>query len=155
MKKSIISLLVLGLIFGSLVGSAEAKKKKTKKPVKVEQSGTYQTPTLVILGGCAQTDGVGCVEFAAPASNLVYVTVNITDATGLPVSASIQQETGVNEAGVPQDALVSAFCGKTPSPVAIDPTLAVHVWVDDIPNPDCAPAAATNGKVDVTFSNML
>jgi hypothetical protein len=157
MKKSIVTLLVLGLIFGSLIGSAEAKKKKKiKKPVKVtvEASGTYQTPTLGVIGACAQTDAQGCVAFGAPAADLSYISVNITDQSGLPVNASIQQETGVNEAGVPQDSLIQAFCGKTDAPVAIDPSLEVHIWVEDTPNPDCAPSAATTGTVDLTFSNM-
>ena len=158
MKKSIIGLLVLGLIFGSLIGTAEAKKKKkkVKAPVKVtvEQSGTYQTPSFIVAGACSQSDAQGCVTFGAPEASLSYITVNITDQTGLPVSASIQQETGVNEAGVPQDSLIAAFCGKTDSPVAIDTSLEVHIWVDPNPSPDCAPAAATTGTVDVTFSNM-
>jgi hypothetical protein len=153
MKKSVITLLVLGLVFASLAGPAEAKKKKKKAPAPVVQTGTYQTPTLGIIGGCAQTDAEGCVSFGVPSTKLIYVSVNITDASGLPVSASIQQATGPVTAGVPGDELIAAFCGKTDSPVAIDPSLEVHVWVDDNPNPDCAPAAATTGTVEATFAS--
>src|SRR5688572_28301148 len=92
MKKALIMALVLGLVAGSMAAPATAKKKK-KKPVKIERvaTGTYQTPNLVVVGQCNNTDAIGCVVMpAAPGEK--YLTVKITDASGLPVNASIQQD---------------------------------------------------------------
>jgi hypothetical protein len=153
MKKALIFALVIGLIAGSMAAPAAAKKKKKKKkPVKIERvvNGSYQAPTLVAAGACAQTDAIGCVSFTA-GSTEKYMKVKITDSTGLPVSASIQQDT--NGDGQ-EDVTVATFCGETAEAIAIDPSDPLDVWVDNTPNPDCAPAAATQGTVDVTFSNL-
>ncbi|MGH2753405.1 MAG: hypothetical protein ACRDLB_03145 [Actinomycetota bacterium] len=153
MKKALIFALVIGLIAGAMAAPATAKKKKKKKkPVKVERtvSGTYQAPTLVIAGQCAQTDAIGCVPFTA-ASTEKYMSVTITDSSGLPVSASIQQDT--NGDGQ-EDITVASFCGATTEPVPVDPTYPLDVWVDNIPNPDCPGALATQGTVDVILSNL-
>jgi hypothetical protein len=154
MKRSLVLLLVLGLLFGSLVGAADAKKKKKKAaPVKVtrEATGTYDAPTLVIAGACAQDGAVGCVSFPAGTGE-AYVTVDVVDSTGTPVSASIQQDT--NGDGQ-EDNVLASFCGKTDAPVAFDPSFPVDVWVENVPNPDgpCQ-AVATSGTVNVVFSNM-
>jgi hypothetical protein len=152
MKKTLTLLLVLGLVAGAMAMPAHAKKKPKK--MSMTEHGDYQTPSLVVLASCANSGAVGCVEFAPPSAKLRYVMVKVTDATGLPVSGMIAQPDGTNTGGVANNVTVATFCGATKSPVLIDPSQTVHVWVSDAPDPACAPAAATTGTVDATFTNI-
>lgn len=149
MKKSIVLLMVVGLVFGSLLGTAEAKKKKAPKPVTLE--GSYQSPPLVVLAQCAQTDGIGCVSFGAPAATLVYATVEVTDASGLPVPGNISQPDQPAVGNVQPETEKGTFCGKTAEPILIDPSYSVDVWIGT-QDPTCA-GTATTGTVKITFSS--
>lgn len=150
MKKSIVVLMVLGLVFGSLLGTAEAKKKAKKPPKPVTETGTYQSPPLVVLAQCSQSDGIGCVTFAAPSTKLVYATIEATDATGLPVAAAVRQPDQAPVGNIQPETDKGTFCGKTDEPIVIDPSYAVDVWVGER-DPNC-PGVATSGTIKVTFS---
>lgn len=149
MRKFLVTMMSLALIGGAIAAPAQAKKHKTPPPV--TEHGDYQSPSLVVLAGCANSGAVGCVTFSPAGTAYKYITVNITDATGLPVSAGIYQPDGTTTGAAANDQLVQSFCGKTKAPVAINPSQEVHIWISDAPDPTCAPAAATTGTVDVTF----
>ncbi|MFN2595193.1 MAG: hypothetical protein ABR579_09940 [Actinomycetota bacterium] len=151
MRKALVTLLSIALIGGAIAAPA-AQAKKAKKPKSVTEHGDYQSPQLVVLGGCANTGAVGCVTFTPAGTKLTYVSVTVTDSSGLPVFASIEQPDGTTTAGAAaNDALVASFCGKTTAPVAINPAQEVHIWISPTPDPSCVPAVATTGTVDVTF----
>ncbi|MFN2595192.1 MAG: hypothetical protein ABR579_09935 [Actinomycetota bacterium] len=150
MKKLLVTMLSLALIGGAIAAPA-AQAKKPKQQKSITEHGDYQAPSAIVLAACSNTGAVGCVEFAPPSASLKWITVKVTDATGLPVSGMIAQPDGTNTGGVSNNVTVATFCGSTKAPVAINPTQTVHVWVSDQPSTSCAPAAATQGTVDVTF----
>ncbi|MFN2389760.1 MAG: hypothetical protein ABR575_09190 [Actinomycetota bacterium] len=151
MKKAVLVALVMGLLVGSYGAPAEAKKKKKPKKVTRVVEGSYDAPALVIAGACAQDGAIGCVSFLATPKEK-WVTVDITDSSGMAVTASVQQDT--NGDGQ-EDVVLGEFCGKSEEPILIDPTYPVDVWVENIPSPSsgCA-AVATNGQVKLTLSNL-
>jgi hypothetical protein len=154
MKKSIIVLLVMGLVASmALAVPAQAKKKKVKKVVRTA-TGTYQAPSLIAVGTCTSTDAVGCVVLPT-ASNESYITsAKVTDQTGQPVYVSVQADTNGD---AQDDAIYGSFCGELTEPLQIDPGTQLHFWVGVTPDPGivgCVPGAATSGTVDATFSNM-
>lgn len=149
MKKSVVTLLVLGLVFGSLVGSAEAKKKKAKPRV-VEYH--YQVPSPAVsgvAGFCLAGNGVetGCNEIATAASE-AYASIKVTDATGQPTNWYLAQDTDTTNTGLE---IFASGCGESAGAVPITPGLTLRVQVAAVGGPDC-PGAATTGDVTVTLS---
>ncbi|MEA2487204.1 MAG: hypothetical protein QOF16_858 [Actinomycetota bacterium] len=156
MRKLLVTMLSLALIGGAIAApAAQAKKPKAKKPVKITRldKGTYQAPSLIAAGTCSQTDAVGCVQFT-PGATETYISVTIKDQSGTGTLFAIEQDTNGD---AQDDTTAGAFCGSTPKPVAINPAYPVHVWVENVADPNTATpcaAVATTGEVDVTFSNM-
>lgn len=154
MKKIIIIALVLGLVAGALAAPAAAgKKKKKKKNAKVERTveGSYMLPSLVIAGGCAQQDAIGCVRFAVGAGEKFVTAVKITDDNGLPIYASIQQDT---DGDAQADNTVGAFCGELEGDaLEFVPGANVDVWILTPPRDPTCPGQGTSGQVEITFSN--
>ncbi len=146
MKKLLVSTVSLALIIGAIAAPAEAKK----APKPVVENGSYQSPPLVVLAQCNQSDGIGCVTFTPPSSKLIYANIVVTDATGLPVAAAVRQPDQPPVGNVQPESDRGTFCGKTDQPIAIDPQYAVDVWVGER-DPSC-PGAATSGTVKVTFT---
>ncbi|HEY7874728.1 MAG TPA: hypothetical protein VIG64_06360 [Actinomycetota bacterium] len=152
MKKSIVVLLVLGLIMGALVGGAEAKKKKKKKPpvpTKITRVVEFEY-TCPCVGqyqfGSATGTNLGGGPIATGAEDL-YITGEAVDASGQPVAVDINQDTdgdGFNDA-------VGSFCGKSEAPIAITPGLEIRVFVG---NPEICPGAAAGGTIKFELSNM-
>ena len=152
MRKSVVTLLVLGLLFGSLVGAADAKKKKKVTKVTREVQGTYQAPAGA-AGLCGQTDAVGCVAIVSGATEK-YVTAKVTDAHGQPVAVAVKADLDDNGS---TETLYGTFCGETTEPIAIQPGAEIIFWVGITPDTatiGCAPGEATTGTVDTVFSNM-
>lgn len=151
MKKILVLMMVMGLVFGSIAG-AEAKKKKPKKISRVAE-GTYDAPSLLLVGTCTSSGAVGCVALISGPGE-TYVTAEVTDQTGQPVYVSVQADTdGDNQ----DDTVFGSFCGTTDAPLSIAEGTELHFWVGVTPDPGiagCVPAAGTTGKVTATFSNM-
>lgn len=152
MKKTLVTLLVLGLVAGAMLGSAEAKKKPKKTKRTVEYS--YQVPSPAVsgvAGFCLEgtADGTGCHEVPT-AQNEVYVSVAVTDASGQPTNFYLAQDTDTTNTGLE---IFASGCGATDGPVAITPGLALRVQVAAVGGPDC-PGAATTGDVTVVLSNL-
>lgn len=152
MKRLIALGLVMGLMFGA-VTTAEAGKRK-KKPVKTtrEAQGTYAAPATIV-GNCTQTDGVGCMTIPAGPGE-VFLTATATDAHGQPVSIQVSADL---DGDAQTETTYGSFCGETTEPIAIDAGASVIFWVGraDVAVLDgCAPGIATQGTLDVVFSNM-
>jgi hypothetical protein len=154
MKRSLVLLLVLGLVAGMMAGPVEAKKKKKKKVIKItrEAQGTYLAPASA-AGNCTQTDGVGCMTIASGATEN-YLTAKITDAHGQPVAVAIKADLNGD---AQSETLYGTFCGETAEPIKIDPGAEIIFWIGITPDTaamGCAPGEATQGTLDVTFSNL-
>ena len=159
MKKTL-SIVLMGLLVAGAFAAApaSAKKKKPKKPVRVERAleYTYQTASPGISGvvGACMTvlgvEGSACQDFPTMA-NESFVKVVVEDATGQPTNFDIAQD--VDGPDVPGLNIIASGCGETAEAIPIEPGLAVRVSVTALGGPDC-PGVATTGKVKATLSNM-
>lgn len=152
MRKALAVALAAGLLAGAFVGPAEAGKKK-KKPVKTERvaESTYDGPAIGSsdIGGVCLVATNSCGNFLALPEEK-YMSVEITDSAGFPVSASVSWDTdgdGISDTGF-------EVCGKTEEPQEIDPSYEINVFVWALPSPTCPVAIATTGTIKATFSNM-
>ena len=131
---------------------SQAADAKVKKPRKV--SGTYASPAIGAAGfgggGCAPTDGTGCVEFITKPTEH-FVTISITDQSGTAVFASVSQDKETGD-GVHQTVAVGDICGKTTAklPITGGYPVDVFIWEGPGPEPPCA-GIATQGTVKATF----
>lgn len=156
MKKTLIIALALSLVAGALAMPASAKKKKKKKPVRVERvvETTYDLAAIGVgdpvgSGACpAATNSCGR---AATGPDEKYVKVEIADATGLPVSFNLGQDT--DPAALGTEHQLGRFCGTTgDEPIEIVPgaEILVFPWIF---GPSCA-SVGTTGTVSFTISNL-
>lgn len=157
MKKSIVLVLALALIAGSFAAPAAAKKKKKKKaPVRVERvvETVYDLAALGVgdpvgSGACpAATNSCGR---AATGLDEKFVKVEITDATGLPVSFNLGQDTDPDTLGTEHQ--LGRFCGTTgDEPIEIVPGAEILVFPWAV-GPACG-SVGTTGTVSFTISNL-
>ena len=154
MKRTLILMMVIGLVFGS-IATAEAgkKKKKPAAPVKTERTaqGSYTSTLVIAAGNCTQMDAINCPRIPS-GSGETYLTAKITDANGLAVPVAVKADLDGDNA---TETLYGTFCGETSEPMLIDEGVEVTFWVGISPDTAalvCPPA--TTGTVDVKFSNM-
>jgi len=153
MKKFLILAVVLGLVAGSLAGPAVAKKKK-KKTTKVERvaEGTYDNPAVGIGGVVSSGSAGGSIEFPLLPGE-TYLSLDVTDASGTAVYASLSQNTNPD---TPSWEIFAGICGKTTEPIAVAPDLPVRVTITAGPGrevPTCA-GVASSGTIKATISNL-
>jgi hypothetical protein len=151
MRKATVVLLMIAVVVGSLVAPADArKKKKTRKAV-----ATYASPAIgnadltgTCLGECP-TFGVATTER--------YLTLKIEDDSGLPVSATIGQDSNPDDNFTDR---IGEVCGETEQPIPVMPGAQVIVWVWATPRLGVIAGggpclgAATSGTITATFSNL-
>lgn len=153
MKKAIVTALILGLVAASLSAPATAKKRKKPKRTERTVEGTYLTPSLIAVGGCGETNAIGCVVLTTGSTER-FVTAKVTDAHGQPVFVSVQADTNND---MQDDVSFGSFCGETTAPIAVPSGQELHFWVGVTPDPaiaGCSPGEGTTGTVTATFSNL-
>jgi hypothetical protein len=156
MKRILILVMVLGLVFGS-IATANTKKKK-KKPVAPATpyvrvvEGTYDTPAPGV-GGIATLNGQGgMIEFPTLV-NEAFVTVEVVDSSGQKTYFGLSNE---DTDGDGQGEIVAGGCGATTEPLAIKGGLLHQVTVTMGPgkaDPSCA-GVATSGTIKVTLTEV-
>jgi hypothetical protein len=147
MRKLLVVAAVAGLVVGSVASAEAGKKRAPKKTTRVAEA-SYVAPAYFYWAPTG--DNIGGVKFPTGAGE-TYVSVEISDDAGMDVSASVGQD--------PEgDNTVSAtpFCTSTEEPVPIEPGLevTVFVYVGPCTSPEPAPAFASQGTVEATFSNL-
>ena len=149
MKRSVIMLMILGLVLGS-VATAESKRKPKRTTRTIE--GSYASPAIFLYGSCATSDGIGCVSFTTKA-NERFVTAKVVDAHGLPVFAMVREE-HISDP-VEGAEVYGTFCGETTEPIVVPPGENIQFWVGaPFAVAGCQPGAGTTGTVTATFSNL-
>ena len=156
MRKTITTVLAVGLIAGALLApSADAKKPKKAKPRVV--SDTYDAPAIgiatpVASGGgstCAGGNNVGCVEFPTTSKDK-YVKIEVTDQSGQQAGGYLSQgDTDGDGVGN----LFGDFCGAHAAPVAITPGVPLKVSLYNGTCADGSPSTVTTGTVKATFTS--
>jgi hypothetical protein len=134
-----------------LVGAFGPSGAHAKKPKKRTVKTPYTEPAVGAagLGVCFQ--GTSCA-FVEPMPGERYVSVEIVDDLGLPVHASIIQDTSGDGNYLAADDETVHICGKTTEPLKIEPsTVTVWVWRGPGAPPPC-PGMASSGVVKTTFS---
>jgi hypothetical protein len=147
MRKTIATLLAVGLLAGAFAAPAEAVKKKKRKA-----EGTYANPAVGIPGVVGSGSAGGTFEFPIT-SKESFISVEIADDGGADVIFTMSQNT---DPSTDTWEIFGTWCGKTEEPVPVAPGIAVRVSVYTIPGPDqptCV-GPATSGTISATFSNL-
>jgi hypothetical protein len=145
-----IATIVVFAALGSPVAVAKKPKKSAPKERTVEMPYTDPAVGTAGFGVCLQ--GTSCV-FIDPLATEHYVSIEITDDLGLPVYASIIQDTSGDGSYFALDDQTTHICGKTDKPIEIEPqTVTVWVWRTPGASPAC-PGTASSGTVKATFSS--
>ena len=147
MKKSLATLISIGLIFGAFAAQpAEAKKKKPKRVERVvEFNYTCPCPGFIQLGSLT-ADGTNIGGGSVAPGAEVYLTAVSEDASGMPVSVNFNQigADGFNESK-------GTMCGETEEPIALTPGADVNIFIDGF-DPTCGLGAG--GTLTITLSNL-
>lgn len=148
MKKSLATLISIGLIFGAFAAQpAEAKKKRKPKRVErvVEFNYTCPCPGILQLGTLT-ADGTNIGGGGVAPGAEVYLTAVSEDASGMPVSVNFNQigASGFNESR-------GTMCGETEEPIALTPGADVNIFIDGF-DPTCGLGAG--GTLTITLSNL-
>lgn len=165
MKKSIIVVLVLGLIAGGLLAAPAQAKKRKRPPAPVVRTFElpYQCPCGPSWGRQAGPAGTG-VGFwllggtfgggtAATGSQDKFVKVEVVDQSGQAVLVSLGQDADGDSLS---ELDAGSACGTSEEPIAIPaPGSELSVFVyDGFCNDGTTPSIATSGVVKLTFSNV-
>lgn len=123
----------------------------TKKTFSYRQTvtQTYVLPIYSANEAILGTVHLGGAQFPVP-SWARYISVEVTDATGLPVAGDIEQETRVTD----QISSIGTFCGRTAHSYPVDPSAIQEIWVtlNQGPCSDGTLAAGTTGTIALTFT---
>jgi len=151
LKRILILMLVMGLIFGSIATADAKKKKKKKRPApRIERTVEfeYQCPCVGLFQLGSATGGdpnLGGGPISVGADDL-YLTAEAVDATGGAVPVDINQDDGTGA-----NASTGSFCTTTEEPIALVPGMEIRVFIGD---PTICPGAAVSGTITFTLSNM-
>ena len=152
MRKTITTVLAVGLIVGAFKApSADAKKKKPKTR---KATATYAAPSAAVEGNGACDPG--CITFATSTKEK-FAQFTATDATGLPVSISVSSPDTNGDGFVEH---VGNFCGESGKlPISGGTELSLFIYAHPTTGvfesgggPMACDSAGTSGTVDVVFS---
>jgi hypothetical protein len=150
MRKTVVAGVVLTLACAAAGGPAGASK--TPKPKKRTIALQYAEPALGAAGAGVCLQGSSCLFYGPPAAGERRFAVVIEDDLGMPVPASVIQDTNGDGNFLVTDDLTVGICGATDEPVEIEPGKAVSVWVWRAgASPPC-PGTATSGTATATFT---
>jgi hypothetical protein len=163
MKKTIITIVSIGLLAGALLapGAEAARKKKKKPPYKRTATYEYTVPAFgqADIGGTCpgQPELNGCASFPTKAKDK-FVKVTITDATGTPVTGTLSHPDQNGDGFVES---LGSFCGKS-TKVAIQPGAELIVFpymigstgaTASLGGPEQCPGVATQGTIKALFTS--
>ena len=157
MRKTVVTILAVGLVAGALLApAAEAGKRKKKKSKPRVVSAAYQTPAIgvatpAVSGGasiCPNDPNIGCVEFPTTRKDR-YVKIEVTDASGQEAGGYVSQG-DTNGDGVGD--LFGDFCGGHSAPISITPGRPLKVSLYAGTCADGSPSIVTSGTVKATFT---
>ena len=164
MRRAIAVALALGLLVGAFVGTAEAaKKKKIKKPVRVEevleieyQGGNLGVATPAASGGTCFVDPsmpFSCKEVVPTTPGMKYIKIEVADATGQSAGGFISQQDSDGD-GLSDG--YGEFCGAHAEAIPLELESApVNVSLyPGVCSDGSSPSFVTTGTIKVTFSNM-
>lgn len=139
MKKLITVVLTIGLLAGSMVGPAEAGKKKKDRKMEVR----YENPAFGTAGAafCA-----GCPQFATGKGER-FISVEVVDDVSPIGYVDISYDSdgdGVYDTGI-------TVCGATDGKVEVPENTTFAAFPYPIPSPFCA-GASFAGTLKLTFS---
>lgn len=151
MKRTILVGIVIGLLAAMLVApAAGAAKKKAPKPRVYE--GTYTCPCGVQAAGVGPAFRLGTGEGGFQVAVLAkerYISLELTDDSGLPVFFSINQD--LDGDGTLYEYENGTACGATTEPVELEPSAAITVFIQS-GTCDTGPGLATGGTFKATLS---
>ena len=164
MKRSLVLMMVIGLIFGA-VATAEAGKKKKKPPaapVRIEQVVEYEysggnagAATPAFTGGACLNDPTmpfACISIVPPGAEFTYVKIEVADASGQKAGGFMSQQDADGD-GLSDG--YGEFCGAHAAPVALElPGAPLGVSLYPGVCADGSPSVVTSGVIKLTFSNM-
>ena len=150
MRKFLTMTIAGAVVVSAFVGSpALAGNKTGRRTVEAPYTGAVIGAEATDGGFCLSAE-FGCIDFMWLRGER-SVTLEIQDATGLPVYGAVGQWVqGPDNLYVEE---LRYFCGKTTPPYKIDPKrgeLAVFIF-EGGPLPEC-PGVATSGRVVATFA---
>lgn len=152
MRNMLAVLLGATLVVGVLGASGADAGKRKKKPRQRTVEVPYSQPAVGTAGIGVCFQGSSCV-FVEPLPGERSVSVEISDELGLPVYASVIQDTSGDGNYLATDDATTHICGETAEPIEIEPqTVTVWVWPGPGAPPPC-PGVASSGTVKLTFSN--
>lgn len=159
-KRILILMMVVGLVFGS-IATADAKKKKKvpTAPVRIERvvEIPYDHPSVgaVVLGrGGGYPVGFPEAMEIPVSSEETYFKIEVTDQSGQKVAGYIGQ--GDVDGNGLNDDLYGDFCGAHPEalPLAAPGMPIVGVYAYSGTCADGTPSVMTTGVIKITLSNM-
>lgn len=146
MRRSLVLMVVLGLVVGG-IATAEAKKKRKPKRVERTLEYNYDQPSV----GAPGAGGVTLNPAIATGPDDLFVRIETTDDVSPSPSVRFSWDTngdGQNDTGV-------TICGgKTEEPVALPGSVELGVFTYILPGPACPTGFSTTGTITLTFSNM-
>jgi hypothetical protein len=150
-RQAFVVALVCSLALGTLLPStAIAHKKPHKKPgTTIVLKANYSRPDGVAVAGSYASYGG---TLFSPASNTPYVSLTIADQSGEPVFASVGQDVN-GDKQIGSDEFRGSFCGKTASPLVIDPKYQITVFVFSGTCSDGTQSVATSGTITAVLSS--
>ncbi len=153
---SAVGLLLLALLMLALASPAVARRHHHERTEKA----TYVLPSIGVSARdqealCHPVVGLGCENWAIDPLTEDFVEVEIVDALGRPVHATLEEDIdGDGGLATGETEILHHFCGATKKPIRLareTVAVAVSLWADPCRNG--TPSVVTKGEITITFSS--